>query len=1085
VLPERFSYRLFKDGALFSDFSEKSVRMVVPSTLETEVASQSILETATSFSIPASTFSSYTHYSVVAGGNALPDFVDIPFAPLEDTVITVPLPAQPTLGTFEFVLLLEGGTGECQQSRYSFSLSIDGEASRKRRGNALKFNGTNQLAATSNVLSTANSNVTLEAWIKIDAYPSSSALIVYNGNAAAGNGYGLLLGAGGKLFALHSGVNMVENSGVTLLLNTWMHLAYRINNANAVLVFLNGQEIISTNMGAYTPTGTFQIGDAQFAGEIDEVRFWNVVRNSNQIRETMHLTLPEGAAGLSNYYPFNDVNVAFANDWVGNMPATFQNAPARVASGANVGKGTSFIVASPSAGIDYEFSGTGVTLNFGVATTGTITVSRLEGLPVGTQVSGSTPFTNHYWIINNDWYGALNEGLNITATFELGTGLLTSDEENYPQRVKGNARGTNSAGAWAGSNATSATASSGTAVFSGINSLRTEWAFSLAPIPVWDGTAWENGMPTATLGGLINGSYNVGTNGNIVAKNLSIGTGGTLDMPSGSITLHGDFSNNGTFAQTGGVFTMGGAAAQQISGSTAFSHLEIDNAAGVSLADTVYITDKLTIGSGTLQTNGRLVLRSTASGTAYVVGSLAGISGAVRVERYVKDNSGEAWSDYGGAGYRYFSSPIVGATVGDFKGFAPDLAKAAAYNANHNTVTNPNFPNFFFYNEARIGAGQAFARGWNVPLSTAAPIAQGAGFIANLNAGATTSMSGTLSSGDISRTVSRGGQGDSGWNLLGNPYASPLDLHEFLSDNSATLDGSAYIRIATSQYAGTWASYTTGGGGIGSPSGAIDAGIMAPMQGFFVRKSAQGTGTAMFSERQRADAGFNTFRKAAEMQGLVRIGVEADGRRDESVAYFQQGATGGFDPAYDAYKVQYNPAGFPTLWQGKSPNGMLQISGMGEVADSAAVPLSLWAEHAGEHAFSALEMKGLEGFDVSLEDRRSGAMHSLRGAQPYRVSLEKGMHEGRFFLHIVAKVTGTDDPSRAGIALYSYEGHIRIRLPEGMQEATASIFDLTGRLAQEHRVGAEANIEAGLPEGVYLVRITTPKGTFAKRIYLK
>jgi uncharacterized repeat protein (TIGR02543 family) len=426
-----------------------------------------------------------THYSLSSN---LPNFVAVNNAPLAGSPITVSLPANTTLGTFNFVLALRNQTTGCVES-YPFAVTVyDNASPTERRGNALKMNGINQFATTSNVLSTATQNVTIETWVKIDAYPTTNALIAYNGDAVGGNGYGLLLGTGGKLFALNSGVNIFENPFVTLPLNTWMHIAYTIENTNVVRVFLNGMQIMSPAMGAFTPSGTFKIGDTHFVGEIDEVRFWNVARTANEIRSTMHLTLPTGATNLTNYYQFNDTNATLASDWVGNMPATFQNAPIRVGSGANVSKGTSFAVVAPTAGVDYQFTGTGVTLNFGTGTTGNIVVSRLEGLPTGEQVSGAnTVHTRYYWVINNDWYGAVNTGLNVTATFVLGAGQVSTQDATTPSNLKLNKRPSNLGGAWSTViNASSATASTGTIQFTGIDGF-SEFVISssgTSPLPI-------------------------------------------------------------------------------------------------------------------------------------------------------------------------------------------------------------------------------------------------------------------------------------------------------------------------------------------------------------------------------------------------------------------------------------------------------------------------------------------------------------------------------------------------------------------------------------------------------------------------
>ncbi|TAE75016.1 MAG: T9SS C-terminal target domain-containing protein [Bacteroidetes bacterium] len=424
-----------------------------------------------------------THYSLSSN---LPNFVAVNNAPLAGSPITVGLPTNTTLGTFDFVLTLRNVAGGCEQS-YPFTIVIyDNASPTERRGNALKLNGINQYAITSSVLSSVPINVTTEAWIKQNALPPTGqrALIFYHGNPLTG-GYGLFIDHVGKLIVWHEGINIVD-IGVLMPLGTWVHVAHTIDVANTMSVYVNGKTVASFHLGAYPPTDYFRIGNEYWAGEIDEVRFWSIARTADEIRQNMHLTLPTGATGLANYYQFNDNNATFANDWVGNKPATFQNTPIRVGSGANVSKGVSFTIGTPTAGTDYSFTGTGITLNFGNSNGGNVVASRLEGLPAGTQVSGANSVhTKYYWVINN--YGGTNTGLNVTATFVLGAGQVSAGDATTPSNLKLNKRSSNSGGAWSSViNGSSANASTGIVQFTGIDGF-SEFVISSSgssPLPI-------------------------------------------------------------------------------------------------------------------------------------------------------------------------------------------------------------------------------------------------------------------------------------------------------------------------------------------------------------------------------------------------------------------------------------------------------------------------------------------------------------------------------------------------------------------------------------------------------------------------
>src|SRR5215207_8332468 len=65
----------------------------------------------------------------------------------------------------------------------------------------------------------------------------------------------------------------------------------------------------------------------------------------------------------------------------------------------------------------------------------------------------------------------------------------------------------------------------------------------------------------------------------------------------GSLTVYGDFINNGTFADSGSVLTLKGTAAQNIGGTsvTTFKNLTLNNAAGSYLSGDQNLSGELNI----------------------------------------------------------------------------------------------------------------------------------------------------------------------------------------------------------------------------------------------------------------------------------------------------------------------------------------------------------------------------------------------------------------------------------------------------------------------------------------------------------
>ncbi len=68
--------------------------------------------------------------------------------------------------------------------------------------------------------------------------------------------------------------------------------------------------------------------------------------------------------------------------------------------------------------------------------------------------------------------------------------------------------------------------------------------FTIIDVTTWDGASWDHGAPTNYINAHING--NINTVGAVSTKGLTISTGQTLTIPSGSsVNAHGDVVNNG------------------------------------------------------------------------------------------------------------------------------------------------------------------------------------------------------------------------------------------------------------------------------------------------------------------------------------------------------------------------------------------------------------------------------------------------------------------------------------------------------------------------------------------------------------
>ena len=570
------------------------------------------------------------------------------------------------------------------------------------------------------------------------------------------------------------------------------------------------------------------------------------------------------------------------------------------------------------------------------------------------------------------------------------------------------------------------------------------------------------------------------------------GTGATLTTaPGGVLTMTGNLTNNGgALAGSGtGAIVLAGATTQTIGGTSAsnFQNLTVGSATA-SLAAPAGVRQLLTL-NGSLTTNGQpFTLFSDATGTAMVVNTSGTVVGNATVQRYINPTTNA------GNGYRHYASPVAATTVADLTttGFTPVVNPAYNQAANPYIITP--FPTVFGYNNVRLTSASAlssnFDFGWESPAALSDVLTPGLGYSVNIPGTQTVDFVGSLNNGPISRTnLARGPQADAGWQLLGNPYPSPLNWDAVPTTG---LDAAVYVFRSTGPYAGTYASYVPGGASTNGGSAQL-----AAMQGFFVRTTSASTpGSLSFTNAARLTTYANpTFQRTASTDPLVRLTLSAaTGPADDAVVYFTSNATTGFDATADAYKLV--ASGTPVLASELSATDLLSINALPALGTaSVAVPLRVQAPQAGSYTLRATELLNLPaGVQAALRDNQTGTLFDLSQPAGYTVSLGAGTATGRFTLLLrtgSALATATAALNEQ-VALYpnpTHGGSLSLSLPATLsqQAIEVQVLNALGQTVarQTSAPGTSATRPLVLPalgQGIYTVRLQTSAGTISKRL---
>lgn len=619
------------------------------------------------------------------------------------------------------------------------------------------------------------------------------------------------------------------------------------------------------------------------------------------------------------------------------------------------------------------------------------------------------------------------------------------------------------------------------------------FVLELHDVTTWNGGStnwfaaanWSNGVPDGTKTVIVPATANNPViNANTAFRTLEVQAGAAVSVTAGTLQLTGQNINvAGTFDMTGGTFLFEPGAcnpsAQNIAGSgtVVLNNVTVNNAFGVTASGNFGVRRLLLLQNGNLTSNGRLTLLSDASSTGMVVHNAFNVIGDVTVQRLVLP--------YGprptGLGYTYFSNPTTGGTLGS--AFSDDMGIISnpAYKFNcwlyPAPLSSAPFPNVYTYDESLVNTGtdpacnnesrDKFETAW-VSANAGTAFQPGKGFCINIGGNTLADVTGNLNNGNINIPVTKSNPSasNSGWNLVGNPYAAPVDWDLLHALNGGLLDPQMMRRVATGTYTGTWAYYVAGVPGSGT-NGADDE--IASMQGFFVRANASGNMQFNNSVRLTTYDNTNFFRNEKPFS-VLRIKVENNGKHDETSLFFgENGHLHG-----NALKAQFNSAPFPNVFM-TDGGANFAVKGFERADEQTLVPFTIFAGETGRHKVSISHFDGLQKVSVFIENEKTGEVHNLKAA-PFFVEMKKGERLLNMRLRFSENSSTTSDNL---LMLFPNPAHEQITLVfNQFEKGEYSVTDLSGRVVKSGAVeGLNATCDVReLPKGLYILRFKGEAG---------
>jgi hypothetical protein len=828
---------------------------------------------------------------------------------------------------------------------------------------------------------------------------------------------------------------------------------------------------------------------------------WTIVSGAGGtfINSTLNTTVFTGVLGqtytlrwtISNVTCTSSDEVSISFPVVASRPSNFTSAPTPVCQGSS---GNVYTVPNVSGNTyNWSYSGTGhtingtgnsVTINFNAtATSGTLSVTATNAcgtspartvnitvtpFPVATFSYTGTPFCQNSANPLPTFSGGGRAGI-FSSTPGLVFVNTATGEVNLAASTSGSYIVTNTVAASGGCGVVTATSPIAISGLIWTGASGTNWNvpgnWSCGFIPFLTTVVQIPNVPNKPV-------LTTGATGTV--NNLTIETGSSLFISGNTLLISGTITNNGTFDASNGTILMNGSSAQTI-GASVFTgntirNLTISNAAGVSLLGPLNVTGIVNIQNGNLASAGNLTLVSSASGTSLIDGSGAGtVTGNVTLQRYLS-------SAYG---YKYVSSPFQAATVNEF---GDDLDLSAF------------FPTFYRYNEGSSTSG------WVDYLTTANPLNPLEGYAANFGSSAvplTADITGVVNNGALSVTLyNHNNTYTQGFNLVGNPYPSPVDWDAPAGWTKTNIDDALYYfkASATDEYGGTYSTYINK-----ISSDGLATAIIPSMQGFFIHVSDGSypvTGTLGLNNSVRITDLTHSFLKS-EKKGqftLIRLGANfADDitSTDPMVIYFDEKAQTGFDSYLDALKLMNTDYYVPNLYAWGADGTKLSIDALPENQDTlCTIPLGLKTNIDGYIVFRIINISDeLPGMKINISDMVSGTENDLLNNNEYKVYLEAGEYKDRFFLNISEKGSEIPDTTSNNnlFSVYSSHGVIKVYVnTEKTGSGLLSIYNLAGQALFVKKILESGYFEfnPGIKNGIYIVNFVSKTYQDSKKIFI-
>ncbi|KGL64168.1 T9SS type A sorting domain-containing protein [Polaribacter sp. Hel1_85] len=483
------------------------------------------------------------------------------------------------------------------------------------------------------------------------------------------------------------------------------------------------------------------------------------------------------------------------------------------------------------------------------------------------------------------------------------------------------------------------------------------------------------------------------------------------------------------------------------------SDISVEGTLNINSGKSITVTGDLTTsGTTNVTSNG------TSSGSIIVDGNS---TGSITYSRYIKDNSN----------WYLISSPLENQDIDVFAS-ASSLASGSGSNRGLSNYNNT-APGWDYYQNGSSTSGDfELGNGHSIRLTSAGNII----------------FTGNLKTENVSKSVT---VGSNGWNLVGNPYPSFINMNNPASSTNNFLDLSSNFSILDSGFKAIYF-WDTVSQTYKPINNASDAKYLAPGQGYFVKVNTDGNIT--LNEKMQSHQTGDYFLKSSSDRFEIKLKInDGTSEKNTDIKYIA-GTTTGLDEGYDAGLFNASSTSFSlyTHLVVASNNTKYALQALPDSNfNSMIVPVGLNATKNSEITFNA-DIKNIPtGLKVYLEDKNENVFTRIdENNTSYKITLEEDLYGGgRFYLHTTSETLKVDEVViESSLKIYKTNNNsINVQGIDN-DTATLELISVLGKEVYNTKLANKYNQEVVLPKvnsGIYFVQIKSNSEKLIKKIILE